>query len=63
MPIDIRRYGAYTPFFTFGAVEDDGATGRGVRGGPVAFCLIRGFDFEAKAGLDAGLFRDFEVVA
>lgn len=62
MPIDTRRYGAYTPF-TFGAAEDDGAIGRAARSGRAAFLLIRGFGFKTKAGLDAGLFGNFEVVA
>lgn len=51
MPIDIRRYGAYTPLaFASGAVDRAGACD-----GVAAFRLTRGFEYEAETGLDADL--------
>lgn len=51
MPIDIRRYGADTPF-AFGPGEVKGAA---TLGSLAPFRLTRGFGREAEAGLDANL--------
>ena len=58
-PIDIRRYGPYTPF-AFGPGE---AAGVGVCDGITAFRLTREFGFEATAGLDTDFFEGLGMVA